>query len=82
MKIKSLLISFVVLLLLTGEVFSQPYIVERRAIVDHGISLGSAIAVVISWSRNNSVIWAIVHGIFSWLYIIYYLITRDDKITN
>ncbi len=39
-----------------------------------GIGLGTIIAVVISWSANHSVIWAIIHGILGWLYVIYYLI--------
>lgn len=39
-----------------------------------GIGLGNVIAVVISWSVNHSVLWAIIHGIFGWFYIIYYLI--------
>lgn len=41
-----------------------------------GISLGSAIAVAISWSLNKSIIWAIVHGVFSWFYVVYYAFTR------
>ena len=41
-----------------------------------GIGLGSAIAVAISWSINKSIFWAIVHGIFSWFYVIYYAFTR------
>jgi hypothetical protein len=36
-----------------------------------GIGLGSAIAVVLSFQLNRSVLWAIVHGILSWLYVIY-----------
>jgi hypothetical protein len=41
-----------------------------------GISLGSAIAVTVSWSLYHSLLWAIVHGIFGWLYVIYYAFTR------
>lgn len=41
-----------------------------------GISFGSALAIAISWSVNHSVIWAIIHGFFSWLYVLYYVITR------
>jgi hypothetical protein len=33
---------------------------------------GAALAMVISWSLWNSVGWAILHGIFSWFYVIYY----------
>jgi hypothetical protein len=42
--------------------------------VQGGVGLGTVIAVVISWSRNTSVLWAIVHGILGWLYVIYYAI--------
>ncbi len=41
-----------------------------------GISLGSAIAVTVSWSLYHSLIWAIVHGIFGWFYVIYFALTR------
>ncbi len=41
-----------------------------------GIGLGSAIAVAISWSANQSILWAILHGIFSWFYVIYFAIIR------
>jgi hypothetical protein len=40
-----------------------------------GISLGSALAVVISYTAYESVGWAILHGIFSWFYVIYALVT-------
>lgn len=39
-----------------------------------GIGLGALIAVLLSWSLNHSVGWCIVHGILSWLYIVYYAI--------
>lgn len=38
----------------------------------HGISFGSALAIAISWSANKSILWAIIHGFFSWFYVIYY----------
>jgi hypothetical protein len=41
-----------------------------------GITFGSALAITISWSLNKSVLWAIIHGLFSWFYVIYYLIIR------
>ena len=37
-----------------------------------GITFGSALAITISWSVNKSIIWAIIHGIFSWFYVIYF----------
>ncbi len=45
-------------------------------IVSSGISFGSALAIVISWSLHHSILWAIIHGFFSWLYVIYYIFTR------
>lgn len=44
--------------------------------IRHGISFGSALAIAISWSVNKSIFWAVVHGILSWLYVIYYALTR------
>lgn len=41
-----------------------------------GIGLGAALAVVTSWSRNNSILWAIFHGILGWIYVIYFAVTR------
>ena len=47
-----------------------------------GLSLGSAIAVAISWSINKSIVWAIVHGVLSWLYVIYFAVTRPGGIAG
>jgi hypothetical protein len=41
-----------------------------------GIGFGSALAITISWSLWHSVLWAIVHGVFSWFYVLYYLWKR------
>ena len=39
-----------------------------------GIGFGSALAIAISWTANKSLFWAIVHGVLSWLYVVYYAI--------
>jgi hypothetical protein len=41
-----------------------------------GITFGTALAITISWSLHKSILWAIIHGILSWFYVIYYLGTR------
>lgn len=41
-----------------------------------GISLGSALAVVLSWHRNRSILWAVIAGMLSWIYVIYFAVTR------
>lgn len=50
-----------------------------RPVYVSGVGLGTVIAVVISWSRNKSVLWAIIHGILGWLYVIYALIVGNKK---
>jgi hypothetical protein len=50
--------------------------VIREHVASGGISLGSAVAVVCSWQRNRSIVWAILAGIFSWIYVIYFALTR------
>lgn len=52
-------------------------IVYRKEIIRNGISFGSVLAIVISWSINKSVLWAILHGILGWIYVIYYILIRD-----
>ena len=42
-----------------------------------GITFGTALAVAISWSVNKSIFWAIIHGLFSWLYVLYYAVIRN-----
>ena len=36
-----------------------------------GISMGCALAMILSYEINQSILWAILHGILSWLYVIY-----------
>jgi hypothetical protein len=40
----------------------------------YGASFGSALAIAISYSNNHSLLWAVVHGILSWVYVIYFAI--------
>jgi hypothetical protein len=47
-----------------------------------GIGLGSAIAVAISWSLHKSIVWAVIHGVLSWLYVIYYALTRPGGLAG
>jgi hypothetical protein len=51
-------------------------IVIRKEVVRSGIGIGSALAIAISWSRNQSILWAILHGVISWLYVIYFAFVR------
>ena len=42
--------------------------------VKSGITFGSALAMVISYTAWKSVGWAIFHGLLSWVYVIYFLL--------
>jgi hypothetical protein len=36
-----------------------------------GIGFGTALAIAISYTHNQSILWAILHGLFSWIFVIY-----------
>ena len=42
--------------------------------VKSGITFGSALAMVISYTAWHSIGWAIFHGLLSWAYVLYYII--------
>lgn len=59
------------------EVPRRPTAGQRSAQVARaGVSFGSALAITISWSLHHSILWAIIHGFFSWLYVIYVALSR------
>jgi hypothetical protein len=63
-------------LLTRNETTGEDPMFKSSQAVSHGISFGTALAIAISWSANKSILWAIIHGFFSWLYVIYYALTR------
>jgi hypothetical protein len=52
------------------------------SVVRDGVGLGSVIAVVCSWQRNQSILWAVLAGILSWFYVMYFSITRRPDETR
>ena len=50
--------------------------VQVTNVAKKGIGFGSALAIAISWSQHQSILWAIVHGILSWIYVVWYAVTR------
>jgi hypothetical protein len=44
--------------------------------VSTGISMGTALAMILSYSVNHSIIWAVIHGFLSWVYVIYFALFK------
>jgi len=57
-------------------------VVERRfdfvgpAIIKYGIGYGAVAAMILSYSANKSILWMLIDGWLSWLYVIYYALFR------
>ena len=45
-----------------------------------GIGFGTALAISISWSANKSLLWAVIHGLLSWIYVVYYALVHHHGI--
>jgi hypothetical protein len=61
-------------------IFADATVVQN--ITQTGYGLGSMLAVVCSWQRNRSIIWAIVAAILTWFYVIYFALTRQADETK
>jgi hypothetical protein len=59
--------------MIIAEIASQ----TTQTVTQTGIGLGSALGIVCSWQRNRSILWAILAGILSWFYVLYFAITRQ-----
>jgi hypothetical protein len=66
------------LLFVTLSVHAEDGMVDKSILKD-GVSLGSVIAAVISWSRNKSILLAIFHAVLGWVYVIYVALTRETQ---
>ena len=78
---KKLKLTLIFMLLFSLECFSQQSGNGgiKSTAIRSGIGLGSVLAVVVSWERNKSVLLAFLHGIFSWLYVLYFVLTRKPE---
>ena len=57
---------------MSGRKNDKKIVIEKT--VNSGITFGSALAMVISYTAWHSVGWAIFHGLLSWVYVLYYVI--------
>jgi len=49
----------------------------HREIGSVGISMGCALSMILSWSANHSILWAMLHGVLSWFYVIYFALAKS-----
>lgn len=42
--------------------------------MQEGIGFGCALAMAVSFVTNKSILWACLHGLMSWAYVLYYIL--------
>ena len=63
--------------LIYGEEREEEHKTVVRQVTKHakeGVGFGTVLAMVISYVKWQSIGWAILHGLFNWVYVIYYII--------
>ena len=63
------------------EIYNQGYNGQRKETiinrtVKSGLSFGSCLAMIVSYTAWGSIPWAIFHGLLSWVYVVYYIIVH------
>ena len=75
--LKRILPLVVVALFISNSAWANDFAVTMSSpVVSTSIGVGTIIAIMASWTRNKSVLWAIFHAILGWFYVVYYVITR------
>jgi hypothetical protein len=56
-----------------GEAYARlnDHMSNRSGAATAGIGFGSALAMILSFQLNHSILWAILHGVCSWFYVLY-----------
>lgn len=49
----------------------------NTVVYQSSIGIGSIVAAVCSWDRNKSILLAIIGALLSWIYVIYFAVTRE-----
>lgn len=47
---------------------------DNKTVVGGGVGIGAVIAIILSWTANHSILWAIIHGWLGWIYVVYHLL--------
>ena len=61
---------------MNGEPTRRTYAGRSIRFAKAGVSFGSALAIAISWDAHHSLVWAIIDGFLSWVYVVYFALTR------
>ena len=49
---------------------NRPTIIQKT--VKSGVTFGSVLAMVISYTNWHSIFWAIIHVLMGWIYVVYF----------
>jgi len=77
-------LTLIFILLFSLECFSQQNgnFEIKQTVFKNGVGIGSIIAIVVSWDRNKSILYALLHGVLGWVYVIYFIIIRENEEKN
>ena len=52
---------------------------QHVTIIKDGVTFGAALAMTISFTKNRSILWAIIAGVLGWIYVVYSAIVGGYK---
>lgn len=52
------------------------FTVARTAVFKYGISYGAVAAMILSYNLNKSILWMLIDGWLSWIYVIFFALFR------
>jgi hypothetical protein len=59
----------------------MPIVIVQRfwasPLVKYGLGYGAAAAMILSWSINKSILWMLIDGWLSWIYVIFFALVRQ-----
>ena len=50
---------------------TKPKQIKLKISSSEGLKLGAVLAMVISYTKNKSILWALLHTLLGWFYVIY-----------
>ncbi|MFY9287945.1 MAG: hypothetical protein WAO98_05535 [Alphaproteobacteria bacterium] len=51
--------------------------VSRANFIKFGLGYGAVAAMVLSYSANKSILWMLIHGWFSWIYVLFFALFKS-----